>query len=166
MRRFALSLAALFACGCGPASVTGTVGGNPIDSQDAVAELSTGIVDTLHVVIGGSSSDLCQDLSQGVLHQGQSLLQLDIVVGQIADSSYAIGVGSNGIVSAEASKLDTACGDILKRGASGGTITLTKIAGSDIEGSFDLTFDGGDHLTGSFQAPLCANTAVDLKTCQ
>ncbi len=168
MRRFAWLFVALLVGGCGPASVDGTVNGDSMDSSDAVAELNQGsLVDTLHVVIGGSTSDLCQDLSQGILHQGSTMLQLSIVAGTVQAQSYGIGtnISAATMVGATASKFDSACGDVLNASATGGTITLTKVGGSDVEGSFDLVFKSG-HLTGTFTASLCANTAVDLKSCQ
>jgi hypothetical protein len=42
--------------------------------------------------------------------------------------------------------------------ATGGTIDLTEVTASQLEGTFDLTF-GADHLTGSFTASNCAAAA-------
>jgi hypothetical protein len=39
--------------------------------------------------------------------------------------------------------------------ASGGTVTLTSVTSTMVEGSFDATFASGDHLTGTFTAPVC-----------
>jgi hypothetical protein len=42
--------------------------------------------------------------------------------------------------------------------ASTGTITLTAV-GNRYTGSYDLTFDFGDRITGTFDAPVC--TGID-----
>jgi hypothetical protein len=51
--------------------------------------------------------------------------------------------------------------------ASSGSITLTQVTPTVTVGSFDLLFPAGDHLTGTFTAPLCpsASQAADAATC-
>ncbi len=39
--------------------------------------------------------------------------------------------------------------------ATSGSIDVSEISSSEIAGSFDLSFPGGDHVTGTFTAPLC-----------
>jgi hypothetical protein len=51
--------------------------------------------------------------------------------------------------------LDATCLRKSHSGGVSGTVTLTSIAPP--QGTFDVTFDSGDHVTGSFQAPGCAN---------
>jgi hypothetical protein len=50
--------------------------------------------------------------------------------------------------------------------ATSGTITLTSASGGSYAGTFDLTFDSGDHVTGSFTGSNCPGlqTAVDSTT--
>jgi hypothetical protein len=40
--------------------------------------------------------------------------------------------------------------------ATAGQVTVTAASSSGIRGTFDLTFSNGEHLTGSFDAPRCA----------
>jgi hypothetical protein len=169
MRAIGLGLLAIV-IGCGPASVSGEVAGTAIDSSDAIFDSGSFLGnDLLSVVVGGPSSDLCVDMAAGVAHASESFLSLTISKGTIGLGAHAIGssIGSEGVVSvsAGASKLDTACGDILKQSAKSGTITLTEKTATRVQGSFDLLF-GTDHVTGSFDARACAKTGLDLKTCQ
>lgn len=158
-----LALALLAACG--PASVSGTVAGESIDSSDAIAEKTSVPVvgDSLHVVIGGDTSDLCADFSQGILRKSSSRLEFTLLkLGKsLAPGAYPIKDGAI----AAATKLDSACGDVLTRVASGGTVTITSIEAATIEGTFDLTFDA-DHVEGSFSAALCSNSSTRLQSCK
>jgi hypothetical protein len=36
-----------------------------------------------------------------------------------------------------------------------GTVTLSRSAPPSLQGSFDVTLDSGEHLTGTFDAPIC-----------
>jgi hypothetical protein len=40
-------------------------------------------------------------------------------------------------------------------GTKSGTVTITSISPDIVSGTFDLTLDGGDHVTGSFGATRC-----------
>jgi hypothetical protein len=56
-------------------------------------------------------------------------------------------------------KTDAQCNELVSQGdglAAGGTITIATISASGTSGSFALTFPGGAMMTGSFDAPVCA----------
>ena len=58
--------------------------------------------------------------------------------------------------------VDDQCKTTSHHVARSGTITLTTIGASAVAGSFDVTLDTGEKLTGSFDAPICVvNTNVD-----
>ena len=58
---------------------------------------------------------------------------------------------------------DTQCRQIVSNSDATGTITLTAIDASHVAGSFDLAFSpNGDHLTGTFSAPVCADVSTLL----
>jgi hypothetical protein len=58
---------------------------------------------------------------------------------------------------------DTQCRQIVSNSDVTGTVTLTAIDASHVAGSFDLTFSpNGDHLTGTFSAPVCADVSTLL----
>ncbi|HYV66412.1 MAG TPA: hypothetical protein VE964_09225 [Myxococcales bacterium] len=48
------------------------------------------------------------------------------------------------------------CQNLVGGNAVSGTVTLTSKAGGAYAGSFDLIFDSGDHVTGTFAAAHCA----------
>jgi len=54
--------------------------------------------------------------------------------------------------------IDASCNDT-STSATGGSVTVTAVSASRLEGTFDLTF-GADHVTGSFSASNCAATAT------
>jgi hypothetical protein len=43
-----------------------------------------------------------------------------------------------------------------------GTVTLTGNSGGAYSGSFDLSFESGDHVTGTFNAARCAGIETFL----
>lgn len=169
MRLSALALLAPIAVACSPADVTGTVGGQSIDSSDAIAAKSSiplvgGEIVTL--AIGGDSSDLCADFAAGRVRKESS--RLEIAVTQIGSplqlGAYQINkLGTGAVV--RALKLDSGCGTLLNKVASGGTVTITGIDTDGYEGTFQVSFDG-DQLAGSFAARLCARASVDTTVCE
>jgi hypothetical protein len=64
-----------------------------------------------------------------------------------------IGLGSDGAYF----KADSSYRDIDADSAQirGGSVTLTSVSGGIYAGSYDLTMDSGDHVSGSFTAPYC-----------
>jgi hypothetical protein len=44
----------------------------------------------------------------------------------------------------------------VNREAERGTVTLTMATPARVSGSFDVTFSGGEHVTGDFSAPVCS----------
>jgi hypothetical protein len=170
VRALALALVpALCALACGPADVSGTVGGQSIDSSDAIASKSSipivgGEIVTL--AIGGDSSDLCADFAAGVVRKESS--RLDIAVTQLGSplqlGAYQVGkLGTGAMV--RAVKLDSGCGQLLDKVASDGSVTITAIDTDGYEGTFLVSFDG-EQLSGSFAARLCARASVDKTTCE
>jgi hypothetical protein len=50
---------------------------------------------------------------------------------------------------------DAACLITKQVDAIGGTVTLTTVTATQVEGAFNVMFPGGDHLAGSFSLPVC-----------
>ena len=52
--------------------------------------------------------------------------------------------------------------------ASSGSIDISEISASEVVGNFDVSFPSGDQVTGTFTAPLCANTtpSADAAACK
>jgi hypothetical protein len=161
-----LLVASALGLACGPASVDGTVAGVSIDDSDAMASRGSLLgVDVLHVVVGGDTSSLCGDFSDGTLRSKASLLELSVLARGLDARTYAVGA-SGDIVGAKVTKLDAACGRAMTKEATSGSVTLTKVDGEGVEGRFTLRFDR-DMLEGDFAAPPCAKTELpDGKSCR
>jgi hypothetical protein len=160
------TLAAGLLAACGTVTVEGTVAGITVDDSDAIAGRSAFFgVDTLQVVIGGGTEALCEELSAGTLRRSASLLELSIVTQGLSARSYGVGT-ADGLVGATVTQLDAACGAATTRRATAGSIRLSQLDGTVVEGSFTLDFDG-DRLTGDFGAASCARTErPELKRCR
>jgi hypothetical protein len=57
--------------------------------------------------------------------------------------------------SAHFAALDAKCVTAGTEQAKTGTITFETVSATELSGSFDVTLSGGDHLTGTFSAPVC-----------
>jgi hypothetical protein len=49
--------------------------------------------------------------------------------------------------------------------ATGGTVTLTNVSSTQVEGTFDVTFASGDHVTGHFSAGNCMPSGGGGSSC-
>jgi hypothetical protein len=158
---------ALALTACGPASVSGTVGGQSVDVSDAVFEKRTttipflGTLTSTTVVIGSSPASLCEDLAAGIKRKGTSRVSLvfsdSVVVGE-----YVVGNGDSK-VQAGVSKLDAVCSSLVSQSAGAGKVVITRVS-DEISGTFDLAF-GADRITGAFSAHACVNGFVAEKNC-
>lgn len=152
---------------CGPASISGTVGGQSLDASDAVYRQETltipffGTSQTTQVVIGASPDSLCADLATGLQRKNGSSLVLTFVDAVVV-GEYVIS-GNDSKVHARASKLDAVCASLVNESAGAGKVVVTRIEGG-LAGTFDLAF-GADRLVGSFSAVNCASSFVSVKNC-
>jgi hypothetical protein len=55
---------------------------------------------------------------------------------------------------------DSSCGSPYGETATGGTVVITSVGADNATGTFDITLNT-DHITGSFDAAMCANTSSD-----
>ena len=147
--------------GSGSVSVSGTVDGMPLAVTDEVALVgsasSNGVTEAYAGVIITNIAGTCAVLQrQGDPRSAQAL---QIVAGApgstVPTGQYPIGATTTTTASASFSAQDANCKSTAGEQATHGTIILTTVSASMLEGSFDLTFANGDHLTGSFQAPVC-----------
>jgi hypothetical protein len=58
--------------------------------------------------------------------------------------------------SAEFKSFDAMCNSMGKDEAVSGTVTVTAVSASEVDGAFDLVL-GSDHIAGNFAAPFCGN---------
>jgi hypothetical protein len=60
---------------------------------------------------------------------------------------------------------DAACSPTTGASANAGTVTVTRSDSTSIAGSFDVRFASGDHVTGTFDAPICGRSGTSNSTC-
>ncbi len=163
-------LAALPACssssgggGDGTASVTGTIQGAAIPASDAVG-LSSVASGSSEAAVGAIITNIASACS--VLQDHGNPPSATALVVAVSAMGGSVATGTYGIVSqgfgatASYATEDATCNTSFSESASSGSVTLTTVSGSTVAGTFDLTF-GGDHLTGSFSAPVCSYSASD-----
>ena len=176
---FAVSaLAAALACGggssstSGSATLSGTIRGQAMSPKDATAanlSFSGNGVPGRAAVIGiTTAAGICPELTGGKEPKNAQYLVLTAFQVQPNFSAApppAPGVYSVGALAIESAvavfaATDAACHDVASSDsvATSGSVTFTAV-GSRYTGTFDLTFGFGDHVTGTFDAPICPDLA-------
>jgi hypothetical protein len=141
----------------GKASVAGTAGGKPVPATDVVAIVETADGGAAPVAVAIAITNLAG--ACGVLERGgnpanvTNLNFLFVSATPLHPGSYPIGAPSNG--TSQYSETNAMCGTSLVEDATTGSVTLTGVSASLLEGTFDVTMGNGDHLTGTFSAPVC-----------
>jgi hypothetical protein len=166
----ALMVATTALAGCGskvPPGVTGTIHGETFSMAEAMATYSPKDYSGVSI---GSRTGLCP-CSEGDSPFGD--LQLIGIVFATPGGGMPTQPGSYSVVSPNSNNASLApgtanvfyqhfpaCGQgaaIFDTGTSG-TITLSRVDSAELDGSGDVTFQGGDHVTVGFTAPTCAAT--------
>jgi hypothetical protein len=175
-----LGITTVLACssssgGGGTATVTGTVAGAKVPTTDTIAIVGP-LVDTFGdfpeqgvTVAITNLTPACSFAQPGSDSNPPNSTVLLMVVG----SPEAVTPGTYSIIATTptATTINTllvfdAVEDQCKRTshhvARSGAITFSTISATAVAGSFDVTLDTGENLTGSFDAPICVvNTNVD-----
>jgi hypothetical protein len=159
-----------------PGSVTGTVGGNAITTTSVIGVNQTGTGGFAVAVVFVNVADACSVVQSN--HRPGNLAELELNVqaaGEPTTGTYTItpggGVpvgpideeggapttsGSNSpFVTAAFEQTNASCTTTESDNASSGSVTLTTVSPSEVAGRFDVMFPSGDHLTGTFDAPVC-----------
>lgn len=183
-----LALAAIVGCSSSSASsspgdVNGTIRGNAYPVADAISATVVQGFGTAGFIVMSNSTDLCAPPDTRIVHPGEQFFQIDLV-----DDKAPTGVAPTapGIYTAfkqggqeppptgqpPVSKgatlftgiLDAQCaGDANAQAAAvSGSVTLTAVGGGVYAGTFDVTLDSGDHITGSFNPTMCDQLQADI----
>jgi hypothetical protein len=170
---------ALCACGGGGGSngggsVSGTVGGISFPVASAISAIGSNSQGTAAVVAMTSGDDACTQVETNNTHPNETIVELELLdlnetaqttSAPTAPGTYAV-YDTNGsaaptstsvaIVFAESAGSDCNGGTGGGNGVSG-TVTLTAANATTgvYSGTFDVTFDTGDHVTGSFNPEAC-----------
>jgi hypothetical protein len=148
--------------GGGSSSVTGTAGGTALATVDQVGLVGTEVSDGQNVAYAGVALTNVAGTCGVLQRHGDppNAQVLTLVVGTtgttVTPGTYTVGSTSSSTASVQYDAQDANCVQTTDETASGGTVTLAVVSGSQVEGNFDVTFPGGDHLTGTFTAPVCS----------
>ena len=173
-------IVAVLACGSssgggGAATVTGTVAGAKVPTTDTIAIVGP-LVDTFGdfpeqgvTVAITNLTPACSFAQPGGDSNPPNSTVLLMVVGSpeaVTPGTYSIiattptATTINTLLVFEA--VDGQCKQTSMHAARSGTITLSTISATAVEGSFDVSLDTGETLSGTFDAPICVvNTDVD-----
>jgi hypothetical protein len=179
MKRLALS--ALCACGTstGTGTVVGTAKGQAFDVHDAISAQvrvsETSANAHVAMVLMGNASGLCDDVTNGTQTKSFVGVQLTMFVADItgvivppSPGDFTIGAACGNAASWATIVTDATCTELTasEAMATSGTVTLTKISGNVFDGTYDVTLDSGDHVTGKFSPVGCGGlqTRVDATT--
>jgi hypothetical protein len=91
---------------------------------------------------------------QGATHVGHGGWVLELSAGTSyppMQGTYAVPSQANALFG----EADASCHPLGSEVAQGGSVTFDAVTSSVLSGTFNLTFSAGDHLTGSFSAPIC-----------
>lgn len=146
----------------GSASVTGTIGGQAVPTTNVVAvvgsETNNKTTVQLDSIVLTSVSDACSFL-QNPTHRIPSSSTLVLAAGAIAPSvpTGTFNIGMYGYAQYDADS--ATCVLTTSETATSGSVVLTSVSSSSIQGTFDVTMPNGDHLSGSFDAPVCTGVS-------
>jgi hypothetical protein len=157
-----------------PATVNGQVGGQPVPNTDTVGivtsqnipgpngMLSPAIIAEVAVL---NIPNTCAILQRHGEPASTKLFAVGVFApgSSIAAGTYKIETSTSALPSqthaqAQYATTDAKCVSGPTVEATSGTVTITSTAttsSSTLQGSFDVTMSTGDHLTGTFDAPVC-----------
>jgi hypothetical protein len=156
--------------GGGSVSVSGTVDGMPLAVTEVVALLGSqpqGHVSNADVVVIVTNfANTCAILGHGGNPPSAQVLELaaSATGSTVPTGQYVIGATPTTTAAAGFTAQDATCTPTSDEQATKGTITLTQVTDTTIAGSFDVTFANGDHLTGTFAAPVCVGLVLPGNT--
>jgi hypothetical protein len=162
---FAVACGGTSTSGSGSSTVSGTAGGQPVPTIDAIGLVGTQSVQagTTTITVGYAGVDITNVAGSCSAVQGshtpRSATALSFVVttpgGAVATGTYTIGSSSSSQVIADFAATNASCTTTTSETASAGTVSFTTISSALVQGTFDVTMSNGDHLSGSFDAPVC-----------
>jgi hypothetical protein len=144
------AVAVAIGCGAsaGSASVNGMVGGVSFQPHDAVVHPVQPSATAIDIV---SAANICDDFTQHGYPKNTTAITLYIKPIPAAPGTFTT---ESGALQATWEVVDATCASTSFNQATTGTVALTSVTDSSIQGTFDLTFDT-DHVSGNFDAVLC-----------
>lgn len=146
----------------GSASVSGTIGGQSVSTTNVVAvvgsETTNGTTVQLDSIVLTSVSGACAFL-QNPTHRIPSSSTLILAAGAIGPSvpTGTFNIGMYGYAQYDADS--ATCVLTTSETATSGSVVLSSVSSDSIQGTFDVTMPNGDHLSGSFDGPVCTGVS-------
>lgn len=163
VRRLAAVLITVAACGGGgagsSASFTGTVDGTTFHPVEAISAPGT--------ITMSDRSGLCDLATRSIEPRSSHVL----AIGVAEDDRKAVHPGTYTVVDPHTANrplkaafavfvtVDAVCTPPQRSSSASGTIVLTKVVDGAYTGTFDIVFQGGDHVSGSFDSASCSGLA-------
>jgi hypothetical protein len=146
-------------------SVTGTALGQTLAVAGALSVIGTESEDGgmvgYAVVLLTSFTGICA-YAQGPTHVGHGGFVLTISLtadtGPVTPQVYSVPARGSVLYGADSVK----CQSTGYEEAQSGSVTLDTATSAILSGTFDVTFENGDHLTGSFSGPVCDTSVTSL----
>jgi hypothetical protein len=143
-------------------SVTGTAGGQSLGVKDTVGLYSAGNASTVPYVgaiVTNFAASCTLFQSGGKAPPSTQLLNIEVLsFGSTAPApgTYAYGNADAGVaILVQYVATDASCSKTIDESAMTGSVTLDSVSATEVAGTFDVTFPGGDRLTGQFAGPVC-----------
>jgi hypothetical protein len=151
----------------GSATISGTVGGQGVPTTEAIGIAGTEAQGSAQVQLAGvvitNFAGAC-DLLQSPTHRQANATDLMLMVGAVAPSVPAGTYPIGSLAIAQYGADSATCTSTTSERAQSGSIVLTSVTSTEIQGTFDVTMTNGDHLTGSFDAPVCDVNFANLSS--
>jgi hypothetical protein len=151
-----------------PNVIDGTVDGKTTTVTDAVFLFDKRNGANWLVIDMEGSAGACDRIKVNQLKQNNSVFALNITSSDpVVPGTYALGKsGTDTQVGGGFQPADPMC-VAMPHATKSGSLTLTLLTANQAAGTFDVTFDNGDHITGSFGADVCAMSPFDImnQTC-
>ncbi len=163
MNRFAIAAAVVGIVGCGGGSGSGsfTIRGQSFSPAETISTVQTNSSTSVGVVIFSGRSGICALAASNTNPKNTKGLIIVLSNNGAAPIAGAYTVtttfSAGKIAIAQFVSYDNTCNDITAQEANGasGTVTLTSVSGNALAGTFDITLDSCDHITGGFTGTGC-----------
>ena len=163
----------------GTGSVTGTIRGQQVVIADAISAftVSHGSRPGSYAgILMSTVPQMCSDVKQHINRAASTTIVMGLfdatatrIQAPTGPGTYAVTNAMSGpVVSYGALVRDATCGVQSGTPATSGTVTLTSVVGDVYAGTFDVTLESGDHVTGTFSPGACPALRQDVgsPTCE
>jgi hypothetical protein len=141
--------------------VSGSVAGQVFSVRDTIGLYNAGnaSLQPYSGVVLANSTGTCALFQSGLTSPPSTQLLVIQIYGTGSTvpgpGSYAYGATNGTELVIQYAASDADCNLTTSETATGGSVTLETVTAAAITGTFDVTFAGGDHVSGAFDGPVC-----------